>query len=849
MLDYTRISFKVYLFLVECDYELEVCNFFTKIFPKAQLEKLSNVDLENPYAINTDNSIFVINTGNFDYSRQLKYYSDRLPIIWLSNMNHDSTGLELFTKGIVHNLCLISKKEDTTYTIIRELRAAQTLDKINVLKEQSTLLTDLALSTTMAVLTANPKGEVIWVNKAHSEISGYSLDEMIGKKPGKILQGPLSNPDTIKKISENLRKQIPFSEEIVNYHKNGTPYWIRLNITPIFKNGKLDKFISFQENITKEVKNKLELEDSLSNLIESQRIGKLCSWVLDKNTFKIEWSSNAHEILDIKDSESLTYSTFRTYLSDASRSRLHKEIQKVIRHNSSFDIILEYFNDNKKKKIIRVVGNPPKRRRFNGKIQGIIQDITDQYLSELNASSTLQHLNSITSSMEAGVARILDLKNGEIDILFANEGYYSIYEIPEREAKKDFTLIHKLTHPDDFPLGINDIYEIVKQTGKAFNQYFRIITSTGKIKWLHLNSRAEKTEAGDLIHDLIVTDISDRKHKDKLFEEISQVSQNGGWELDLITNKLKWTSVTKMIHEVPEDFEPNPETAINFYKEGKSRESIIENFTKLISKGIDYDGRHEIVTAKGNLKWVRAKGTAEYAGDRIVRVYGIFQDITALVQRETHVLESLNEKNALLGEIHHRVKNNLAVISGLLQLELMKGDDAKLSLEDAVNRIQSIATVHEILYSTDNFSVIYLDKYLEKLTLNIAKTNPSFISDIKLITNMDHVGISINQAVPVGLLLNELITNSLKHAFNGINNGSISISVSNVDDTTVKIQYSDSGAGFDDKLLNNGSSLGYKLINSLLLQLEATHTIETKDGFKLECTFQSEEIDDVQLSI
>lgn len=348
---------------------------------------------------------------------------------------------------------------------------------------------------------------------------------------------------------------------------------------------------------------------------------------------------------------------------------------------------------------------------------------------------------------------------------------------------------------------------------------------------------------------MIVTDISDRKHKDKLFEEISQVSQNGGWELDLITNKLKWTSVTKMIHEVPEDFEPNPETAINFYKEGKSRESIIENFTKLISKGIDYDGRHEIVTAKGNLKWVRVKGTAEYAGDRIVRVYGIFQDITALVQRETHVLESLNEKNALLGEIHHRVKNNLAVISGLLQLELMKGDDAKLSLEDAVNRIQSIATVHEILYSTDNFSVIYLDKYLEKLTLNIAKTNPSFISDIKLITNMDHVGISINQAVPVGLLLNELITNSLKHAFNGINNGSISISVSNVDDTTVKINYSDSGAGFDDKLLNNGSSLGYKLINSLLLQLEATHTIETKDGFKLECTFKSEEIDDVQLSI
>ena len=117
----------------------------------------------------------------------------------------------------------------------------------------------------------------------------------------------------------------------------------------------------------------------------------------------------------------------------------------------------------------------------------------------------------------------------------------------------------------------------------------------------------------------------------------------------------------------------------------------------------------------------------------------------------------------------------------------MKGEEAKYSLEDAVNRIQSIAAVHEILYNTENFSVIYLDNYLEKLTLNIAKTNPSLISEINLVTNIEKVGISINQAVPIGLLLNELITNSLKHAFKEIKNSSIFISISNIDDSTVKI--------------------------------------------------------------
>ena len=267
----------------------------------------------------------------------------------------------------------------------------------------------------------------------------------------------------------------------------------------------------------------------------------------------------------------------------------------------------------------------------------------------------------------------------------------------------------------------------------------------------------------------------------------------------------------KQIYEVPEDYEPDITTAINFYKQGESRKRIAEIFNDAITSGISRDGQFEIITAKGNHKWVRAKCAAEFAGDQIVRVYGFFQDITEAVHRENAIIESLNEKKALLGEIHHRVKNNLAVISGLLQLELMKGEEAKYSLEDAVNRIQSIAAVHEILYNTENFSVIYLDNYLEKLTLNIAKTNPSLISEINLVTNIEKVGISINQAVPIGLLLNELITNSLKHAFKETKSNSIFISISNINDNTVKKNYSDTGKGFNKMLLENSSSLGIKL--------------------------------------
>lgn len=841
-------KFGIYLIAGDVTSKVECVKEIDRFFTAAELFELNKDDLVE---INSEiflNSILLVDANLTSETREqvLKFYSNKIPIIWISKSSDSDQSIDLLNSGNINNICFVDQPITIVSSIIRELKGSLVRSQLQVLREQSTLISEAALNTKTAVLTTDAQGLVVWVNEAHSIITGYSLEEMVGKKPGELLQGPETSRDTIALISSKLKEEVPFTVEILNYHKNGEKIWLKLDITPVFKNGKLDRYIAFQEDITEKKANEQRLADSLERLQDAQRIGKMCNWVMDANSYDVSWSGLASEILDIEDIDKFDYWEFRGKLAPVSRHHLQTALNELRTSNREYDLTLEFTGSNDKTKILRAIGVPVFNQNKLEKIVGVIQDITEQHEAERLANKSLQHLNTIADNMQGGVARIVDKIDGSREIVFANKGFYDLYEVDEHSAKNNFDLIFNQTHKDDKVLKIYDILTEVQRTGHSVDQYFRIINPSGKLKWVHLISNATASTNGDIIHDFIVTDITERIQRDRLLEEISEVSINGGWELNLITGKLNWTSVTKQIHEVPEDFEPDPETAINFYKEGESRDLITQHFDQLISEGTSHDGRFELITAKGNHKWVRAKGAAEYAGDQIVRVYGFFQDITETVQREQAIIDSLNEKNALLGEIHHRVKNNLAIISGLLQLELMKGDESKFSLEDAVNRIQSIATVHEILYNTENFNVIFLDTYLDKLTLNISKTHPSFISDINLISDIEHVGISINQAVPVGLLLNELITNSLKHAFSN-NEGSIYISIKNLDEATVNLKYSDSGLGFDTKALETGTSLGYKLINSLLLQLEADYSIETESGFKLECNFTVEEIEKIAI--
>ncbi|WP_340105502.1 sensor histidine kinase [Rhodohalobacter sp. 8-1] len=228
-----------------------------------------------------------------------------------------------------------------------------------------------------------------------------------------------------------------------------------------------------------------------------------------------------------------------------------------------------------------------------------------------------------------------------------------------------------------------------------------------------------------------------------------------------------------------------------------------------------------------------------------VRLVFVASDISVQKESELKISESLHEKNILLAEIHHRVKNNLAVISGLLQMQMWNVEDesAKIALQHSQLRIQSIALVHEKLYQNETFADINISDFARELVDAVSESFKQPEQEVELNYNMDNIKMNINQAVPLSLLLNECIVNCYKHAFAGRDAGEIDIDLGLKGDK-VNIQVADNGHGLPvDFDFEKQQSLGVTLIRTLVSQLRGNARYESNgNGTRFSFEFKLEEV-------
>lgn len=232
----------------------------------------------------------------------------------------------------------------------------------------------------------------------------------------------------------------------------------------------------------------------------------------------------------------------------------------------------------------------------------------------------------------------------------------------------------------------------------------------------------------------------------------------------------------------------------------------------------------------------------EVAGNK--RLVAYVRDITEQKEYENQIRRSLKEKETLLAEVHHRVKNNLAVISGLLEMQVFNTEDEQLlkKLQESQSRIQSIAMVHEKLYSSESFSEIDINQYINDLLDMIMSSLGDLNKDIRVKKDIDSVTLAVRQAVPCGLLLNELITNSYKHAFTGREGGTLRISATQNKHNRLLLKVADNGVGLpDDFNMASESSLGMTLVNTLVKQLEGELDVSSDKGTCFEVRFDIED--------
>jgi len=233
---------------------------------------------------------------------------------------------------------------------------------------------------------------------------------------------------------------------------------------------------------------------------------------------------------------------------------------------------------------------------------------------------------------------------------------------------------------------------------------------------------------------------------------------------------------------------------------------------------------YQVALPGGNGPWLQVTSVRiEWEGRPATLNLGA--DVTARHHSEAVLRESLREKEGLLKEIHHRVKNNLQVVTSLLRLEAGRSTVAatRTALQEMQGRIRSMALLHEMLYRSANFSGVDLADYVRQLATQLFRALNTRFGAIRLNLELNSVSLGIDQAIPCGLIVNELLTNSLKHAFPASRSGEIHIGLIRTPAGHVQLRVSDTGVGLPAELAaRKMHSLGLQLVTDLVRQLHGT---------------------------
>ncbi len=241
---------------------------------------------------------------------------------------------------------------------------------------------------------------------------------------------------------------------------------------------------------------------------------------------------------------------------------------------------------------------------------------------------------------------------------------------------------------------------------------------------------------------------------------------------------------------------------------------------------------------------------ANQIGGALVRAQAdklIKQQTVELQKRKTELEASIREKDVLLKEVYHRTKNNMQVIVGLLDMQGLKtsSEETQIILEEIKNQIYSMSMVHDLLYRSKNLAEIMLDTYLEKLVERLVVAYKTSSGEIGVTCQCDAIPVNIQTAIPLGLVINEIVSNALKHAFPKNQGGELTIKIKRIGKKGLSLEVGDNGVGMDAELqLDSADTLGLRIIHDIVhLQLLGEIKSSTRKGVKYIITIPNLKLD------
>lgn len=368
-----------------------------------------------------------------------------------------------------------------------------------------------------------------------------------------------------------------------------------------------------------------------------------------------------------------------------------------------------------------------------------------------------------------------------------------------------------------------------------------LIYPDGVARWIDLSRISIFDKNGEVEGYLrMALDITERKlaeqelrRSEAMLAEAQSSAKLGSWELDLTTNELFWSDEVFRIFEIDKSrFDASYDAFLAAIHPG-DRETVDKAYSDSVANMTPYCIVHRLAMPDGRIKWVEERCRTWYGDDGCpIRSVGAIQDITERIEAEQKIRRSLAEKETLLREIHHRVKNNLQIISSLLYFQSQKISNVEdlWAITEGRNRLHSMMLVHEELFRSDDLSRVDFTKYMRSLVPQIAETYVP--PDGRVVTHVEGTGIAlpIELATPCGLIACELVTNAFKHAFPGGRRGAVTIEVGEAEGRVI-ITVRDDGVGlpanFRDPALR---SFGSQLIERLVAQISGEIAVTCHHG-------------------
>lgn len=778
-----------------------------------------------------------------------------IPVIYLFN-NYDDIPVE--KSKLTESYAYLLKPFDSN-ELKRAIDIALYSQGMQIkLEEKREHFQNLFENAPIGMFQSSPQGKLLMVNKKFSDIYGFeSPDEMIN----------MVNQTSVKdKLYVDPEKRPVFVDEVLKdekwhyynnryYRKDGSIIDAELSFRTVKdKNSELKYLEGFVQDVTEQKETEKTLMDieSRYNLI-SENTGDVI-WILDIDSGKFNYVSpsvynlrgyTSEEVLRQSTKDVMTPESYK-YISEL----LPIRIQELLTGNESARVMTSLVDQiHKDGRIIptEVVTTllVNKEGRVN-EVLGVSRDISERIKVEKSLSESENLLRGLFDNMSSGVG-IYEVKNNG-----SSAGDYIVKEFNATALKiegktKEEVIGRPIVElrPNIEEFGLIEIFKNVYDTGSSFYYPANLYVDDNYSNWYE--NYIFKIPTGEIVS--IYNDVTEQKTSEEALKK-SEMKYKTLFEADpdytflvdtegiivdvnVATTKVIGLSSNELVGKKFTDLEIISKQDLQLY---------VEKIPELLKGDHVKPFEVRLMDKEGELRWVNVQVTTiEEEDNNVSFILIIASDISESKQFEDELKNSIREKEVLLQEIHHRVKNNMQIISSLLNIQTRYVDDKETVnvLKESQNRVKSMAMIHEKLYRSKKFNKIYFADYIESLVWDLFYSYSVENGTIEPVLEIDDVKLNIETSVPCGLIITELVSNSLKYAFPDKRKGELKVSLKNKGNYYV-LTISDNGVGIPENInYKNTDSLGLRLVNSLTDQIDGEIELKTSShGTEFTIKFQ-----------